>query len=457
MKNPRLQRRGFTLVELMVSLVMGLVVALAAVGLARNATTAFHEQARSSTAQMSLRIASDRLRQDLMRTSYMSTGNIAFDPKLARREGASGLAGVRYPELAALPTPANVGLNIPLRGIAIDVGMTSITGGVPGPLATNGLKPDAIYLVGNFKSDEVYSGTLQPPGAAPGGGGGACLGTTQTITLDATSDAPTYFMSLDATGAIKSETLVANAGLIFTPVPGNAYLAQVTDANNCTNYVPVCNIAANGTTQVVISVDGRNNPPAVLLTNNDGGQKLQGTCGSSEVGPVTIAPLALVRWSIQPSVAMLENDPAIEPPGDKFDLVREMFDFDGRPFQREVVAEYVIDLKFGISIDDPAVPAGALRQKVFDSEDDPGGLIGKVTLDPATVAGAAGPQRVRSVRYRLASRVAIPDRESDLALGAGPTLARYCTEGPLASCKKWARVRTVNSEVVLSNQAGMNY
>ena len=39
-----------------------------------------------------------------------------------------------------------------------------------------------------------------------------------------------------------------------------------------------------------------------------------------------------------------------------------------------------------------------------------------------------------------------------------PYLTRYCVENQLpADCKKYARVRTVVSEVALTNQMGMTY
>ena len=94
MHHKKRTRRGFTLSELMISLVMGLIVSLAAVGLARTATTTFYEQARSSTTEMSLRMASSRLRGDLSRASYMSTGNIVFDPKVARLAGAADISDI---------------------------------------------------------------------------------------------------------------------------------------------------------------------------------------------------------------------------------------------------------------------------------------------------------------------------------------------------------------------------
>ncbi len=61
------RERAFTLVELLVSLTAGLLIALAVVAVARGATSTFHEEMRLASAESSLRIAMDRLRADLQR------------------------------------------------------------------------------------------------------------------------------------------------------------------------------------------------------------------------------------------------------------------------------------------------------------------------------------------------------------------------------------------------------
>ena len=61
--------------------------ALGIVGLSRDATHTFHEEMRSSVAEANLRTAVDRLRADLARAGYMSTGNIITDPMIAKAPG----------------------------------------------------------------------------------------------------------------------------------------------------------------------------------------------------------------------------------------------------------------------------------------------------------------------------------------------------------------------------------
>ncbi len=76
----RRSQQGFTLVELTVALVAGLIVALGIMGLSRESTRTFHEEMRVSAAEANLRTAVDRLRADLSRAGYMSTSNIFERP-----------------------------------------------------------------------------------------------------------------------------------------------------------------------------------------------------------------------------------------------------------------------------------------------------------------------------------------------------------------------------------------
>ena len=83
----------------MVSLVAGLIVVIAVVGIARAATTTFYEAARMSSTEGAVRTASERLRQDLSRAAYMSTGNI----RLSR----DGQGAVQLSQKIAVTDPTN--------------------------------------------------------------------------------------------------------------------------------------------------------------------------------------------------------------------------------------------------------------------------------------------------------------------------------------------------------------
>lgn len=428
--------RGFTLVELMVSLVAGLLVTIAVVGLARSATTTFYEQARLSTVEGTVRSTAERLRQDLSRVSFMSTGNIQLalnanptvpvGQKISHVPGAA--TGSRYPETKDL------------QGIRIFVGGSTAGAQGANNLSTvNGLNPDAIEITGNLTTDDSYRGKLQAP---------------NQILLDALRDAAVGRLLGNGPPAQS----VRNA---FTPgaptgvVP--RFVVRVTDPRGCHHFAVLSDVTATATTALITLAPALTGSPVLQPTED------QSTCGATDQEEVTISPIATARWYIGPTTAALQGDPGVEDVSNKFDLYREIRDATGAavpsPGGPQVVAEYAIDLKFGITVDDPSsgvVPPA--NHKVFDMDTD-GALISQWTqLASATSTGAPAPHRVRSVRFRLATRTAIPDRQEPLTLLPGkPYISRYCVESSLASCKRFSRVRTIMSEVALINQAGMSY
>lgn len=424
-------RRGFTLIELMISLVMGLIVALAAVALAKTATTTFHEQARSSLTEMSVRSGAERLRQDISRVAFMSTPNIATDNTIAHVVGGPNS---RYTSFDALQ-----GIRINVNGSA-----PNMTGGL-GLTARNLLSPDSIDITGNLTTDDIYHGTITS--------GGSCQG--QVVTLDPNSDAAVW--SLIGPGAPDGGAFSA-----FQPVADSNFIARVTDANGCNHFVPICGVAftnTGGVTRAQISLKADGNSRGVLYAVNGtstANYSVDQSCGSSEGGDVAIAPVQHVRWALTPTPSGLDSDPT----KNKFDLTRQFIDADnavaGPP---EIIAEYAVDLKFGIVVRDPVLAGqGQPSETVHDFDTDLGsGEINK-TMNYVGDAGA-GPQHVRSVRFRLVTRTSTPDREGDVQIGKprkedNPYLARYCMEDKaLADCKSFARARTIVSEVALHNQA----
>lgn len=451
----RRARHGFTLVELMISLVMGLIVALAAVGLARTATNTFHEQARSSLTEMGVRSAAERLRQDLMRISYMSTGNIALDPKVAH------IAGKDAPlERARYSTDYDTIVN--LQGIHINVGGSKAASqGTLNLASENLLNPDQIEITGNLTTDDEYSGTLTSGGSCTNG---------QRVRLDPQADAAVYALVGGDAGA----STLTNAKNAFQPVAATEFLARVTDPMGCHHYVPVCDVTvenAGGNDIVIVHLRG-DSKRAVLYSHSAANEYenppgMANNCGASEGGKVTIAPVQRVRWALTPSPAYLSADPAVEPVGNKFDITRQWIDAKGAiAGNPEIIAEYAVDLKFGITAYDQALALGGNSGlRVFDMDSDPGTGNIVTTTRPAssTLANSLGPQHVRSVRFRVATRTSQADRQADIVVGPGrtvtdPYMSRYCVDKEdLASCKKFARVRTIVSEVALQNQARMFY
>jgi prepilin-type N-terminal cleavage/methylation domain-containing protein len=449
--NARRRQRGFTLVELMVSLVAGLVIAVAVVGLARAATTTFHEQARISAVEAAARTAAERLRQDLIRTSFMSTGNI----HLASVDDPAALQvpfGQRVAHVIGDPTPRYATL-ANLQGLRIHVGGSTVASGdlplagAQGPRSlssSNGLNPDAIEITGNLTTDDWYEGKWE--------GTGTC--------------GPRIVMRADADPAVRRLLDTGNpdaaARAAFRPI-NEDFIVRVVDDHNCQHFVPICHVEADAT-RMIVDLRPAGDGLAILPAVNTAGAPGADNCGGSEGGNFAISPVHRVRWYIGPNTEpLIESDNAIDAIGNKFNLYREMLDGAGNPLpNREIIAEYAIDLKVGIVVHDPdptVLPPNHIR--VFDMDTDPGGgpIAQWTQAASTTISRGPGPQRVRSVRFRIATRAPIPDRTANLIVPPGaPFLARYCLEGVApATCKKFARVRTLTSEVALINQARMSY
>lgn len=422
-RSARARARGFTLPELMVSLLAGLIITLAVVGLAKTATNTFYEQARTTAAEMSLRIASQRLASDLSRAGFMSTGNIRWDPTIARRKETPDPAsnsGSRYTTLNNLSS-----LRFYKSG-STEAGSLSLE-------TDNGLKPQAIDIAGNFTSNDQYLGTI-----GPGTGCGP-----QRMTLNG-DDPAVLKMILTADGktALSDAAATTIVQSVFLPVSGKTFPARVTDTSGKSHFVVVCAAAvSSGQAYVEFSAATAGSP---VLTATETAQ--QG--GVEGFEQLQIAPVQVVRWSIQRR-ANTRLDPEADAAA-KFDLFRTMLDATGAAAgDPELIAEYVVDLRFAVTYDQSPLAPALVSTDFEDESWIWGGVSGLST--------SLGPQRVRTVRFRLATRAAVPDRTADMAGPATGYLHRYCIDGAPTDCKRFARVRTIVSEAALMNQARMTY
>ena len=277
----------------MVSLVAGLIVTIAVVGLARTATTTFYEEARLSTVEGTVRSASERLRQDLSRTAYMSTGNLPLagsDPRPLHRASPCRY-GQRISHVSGTSPSRYGAVTANLQGIRIIPGGSKTATDTSNGLATlNGLNPDELILTGNFTTDDAYRGKV--------------VGNTIVVKV------------FDADGVTRAIPAVAR--LIAGPDPNlavrNAFapgaqpagaiydaLARVVDPRGCSHFVVLSDAvgtAAGATFTFKPASDG--NPP-VLTPGADGGG-----CGADVQEEVTINPVQIVHWYIGPTSVALE-------------------------------------------------------------------------------------------------------------------------------------------------------
>jgi type II secretory pathway pseudopilin PulG len=438
---------GFTLVELTVALLAGLIVAMGIVSISREATSTFHEEARSSAAEAALRTAVDRLRADLQRAGYMSTGSIALAPRIAFPLGG-----------------ARVAVNAPV-GIR---NLTSISLGPGGSLANGlalsaqqpiALTPDLIQITGNMTSaDEFDVASVNPAGPA---------GCTR-ISLVPTS--PAMVRVLGTVAPLNTAEL-RNA---FFPslLSTNTYqfIVRLVDTNQCAQYLATCKTSAQ-----VAGLDAGNipyvdiDPNTAVVTANAAGT----SCGISGFGErSTVNPVMTVQWEITAQAGAIDPEPAqyaglggAAAAATKYDLMRSYVDANGVivPDTSEIVAEYAVDLSFAFSVDTGTALNPNILTFPFDTPAS-NNLWGQPKIPPVP---NQGPQRIRSIRARLVTRTAVPDRSVNILVaptnyGTQEFAYRYCVlangcAANSAGALQWARTRTITTEVALPNQAGNFY
>jgi prepilin-type N-terminal cleavage/methylation domain-containing protein len=454
----RRDQAGFTLIELTIALLAGLIVSMALVQVSKEANNTFHEEVRTAAAEMSLRIALERLRMDLQRVAYMSTGNIQNDPSCAKRVGSASCLSNAVAPVAGLTR---------LAGIQLQFGGSFAAT----PLSAdpnNVLNPDSIDLGGNYSSTDEFVGFMCP--TPPGGGG--CGG--QTICLEWNTPA---MWRIRNTGANASATLQSyfNPSYSTNPTAGpgaTRFMARITDDSGHYVYVLTCGGAGTtswGAAGAAVSID----PATKILTTAD--TRGRGGVAGLGAGRVIISPVELVHWQLQAASTIPiagSNGFGVTAPGvanpNEYVLTRQYVDAVANtpdPNTMEVVSEFAVDLKFAFTVDSQIPPnnppggylpaANPLLPLLLDSNTNAAWAY-DVSLSPPL---SQGPHRIRSVRVRAAIRAQAPDRIVNVT-PASPTFAttgqpymyRYYIPGP-AGGLLWARVRTGVTEVSLPNQA----
>jgi type II secretory pathway pseudopilin PulG len=460
---------GFTLIELTVALLAGLIVAMGIVGLSRSATATFHEEMRTAAAEASLRSAIDRLRADLQRAGYMSTANIQTDPN--------------YPALRAPGAFVNnlTSINASMQGILrlaavrmADGGSASLNGLALSAQQSPGLAPDYIEISGNMTTaDQFEVAVIQPP-----------AGNCQRILLVPTSPA---MYRLNAVGAAAAPNEMRN---IFQPVPSGLttqFIVRIVDDTGHAQFMATCpestpppagftTLTGGPLPYPYVDVDSTNTP--LIAPSAQSVSTASGYCA----GRCWVNPVQTVRWEItgpggkdaEPAQYVNALDNTSLPPypqdNNKYDLMRSYVDATGAlvPQTSEIVAEYAVDLDFAFTVDQGLNNAQpSLTTYGFDNT--VGNNLWAYDISKVVPTQNVGPQRIRAVRVRLATRTAQPDRTANVPVTNNPNeefLYRYCVVGgvPGGPCPsppdrtlRWARVRTITSEVRLQNLSRYYY
>lgn len=418
----RRARQGFTLVELLIATLSGLLIAAAAFLLARNASSFFQAEAGITTAQFSNMLGFSRLQEDIRRASMMSSPNVIADP-------------LRCGDIAGWPAGM-----LELAGVRIEQGGSVVRHAADHGLSlTNGTQPDALIIGGLFGSTEHFA--------------------IQTMTEDGGGG---YTILLQNDGAMTRTKLAAGVGAAaLAQLFRVGRLLRLVDPEGRTAYGVISGINTGGT-NVSLSIA---NAPAMPVRST------AETCGCSLpcIGGL-VNPIARVLYDVRsvdevtyPQYAGLYENAShalagahkgIVPPP-RTELIRVELDADDRelPDTLEILAEYAVDFKLGMSTATPGPPPNNIPTITRFDLNDP-----NIVAIAGPLGAAATPQRVRSIQLRLGVRAARRDREVAITNPPDGGFFRY-NLGVDASgnARGFVRVRTLVADVSLPNQIGVSW
>ncbi|MBM4361199.1 MAG: prepilin-type N-terminal cleavage/methylation domain-containing protein [Deltaproteobacteria bacterium] len=424
----RRMRRGFTLVELMVALTGGLFVTIAVFLLARQSTELYQTETRIANATVGSVIGFERLRADIARAGYLTTPNIQRDPRFC------GTIATAWPDFLEY-----------LSSIRIQA-----TTAVPAALSAAGIAPQEIILAGSYASNDQFP-TWEI----------VDTGSNFAVTLQ--PDSP----GMGRLGYHR-ETTQAGREALLSAVFASGRILRLVDTTGREQYARIATVAAPGT-----AIDASDSTrPKVLLANANPAvlfraQQAVLNCGIHGGGDRTLVNVVnIVKYSIRDVSGIARLAPLTQAATvtgvvssgahsntGRSELVREELDPSGQTIAgtEEVVAEFAVNLDFGIVVDELVVSGSTTSEQLLAFP--PGDAnVAAWAGDPATITLAArGPQLVRSVRARLSVRSQQADREtgipSALADGGGEPISPGLYRFPVGG--GFARVRTAQSEIAI--------
>lgn len=410
------------MVELMVAITGGLFVAIAVFSLASHSSGFYHQETRVASATMSTVVGFERLRADIARASFLSSPNVRDDPNVCGEPATD----------AQWPAYLNR-----LQGVFIEPDQL-----IGHPLldsTTNGnIRPDRITLAGSYASVDQFPVYLIEPGSS-----GDVIYLQQNVAPMARAD-----------GDIQSIFQVGR-GVRIVDKSGKHHYGTIASSQN-----------GGGTGQPQITLTAQ---PSL---NYKGSTPLACGLKGFETGAlvnviniVEYSLLDLTNAAAFPEYAPIFDDGSTDPdlaststydwagdPKTRLELARRELNTTGTviPNTTELIAELAVDLAFGITVRTDTV--GNDQQTLSFFPENNAGVAtwaGNVATNNAT-----DPQRLRTVRARLAVRSREPDRKSALPGG----LYRFEVTGdPNVNKQKWARVRTLQADIALHNQIGVTW
>jgi hypothetical protein len=374
----------------------------------------------------------------------MSTGDVATDPMVAKAPGTGNPIPAAY--AAGLGRLASIYLQ--QGGSATN---TPLSAKQAAPVS-----PDIIELGGNMTSTDQYVvSVIQPSGGSCGG---------QRILLDPQSPSMLRILGSSADPVDELNNIFQPTAPGLSPPP--EFMMRLVDKTGRSQFVGICPGTPTGGVPLQPFVDVDPLTPILMASATGTVGGLNGYGSGSLVNPVQIVHWEILPANLEPaqyqqSLGGQPLTPTVVDPT-KYDLVRGYVDAKSGQViagTLEVVAEYAVDLEFAFSVD---TGANNLQPNIVTfAFDNPANAPWATNIVTSAPAVGVGPQRIRSVRVRLATRTSEPDRTLDVAVpnATGPFMYRYCLIANgcdpqnLAGVLQYARARTVTAEVSLPNQS----
>jgi prepilin-type N-terminal cleavage/methylation domain-containing protein len=419
----RTARRAFTLVELLIALVAGLLVAMAAFVLSKNASNFFQREARIASTQLAVTLGMNRLAADLQRAAFMSSPNVQKDPwrcgnVVGWPSGLSDLSGVQIVNggsATAHPADLNPQSN------------------------DNALTPDSLIIGGAFNTTEQFP--------------------VRTIVTGVSGGFDVY-LQMDTGAMVRTQNAATDNGTAIADIFRLGRFLRIVDADGRHEYGVIQAVGQQSGAWVITVAT----TPAIPVKSPTQ------PCGINKgfnVG-VLANPVSRIKYDLRSLAADANYGPLVAAPastpaaisGDnhRTELIRVELDQNGAEVAStlELVAEYAVDLKFGI--------ATLAKQPVtgdYKNTDTARYAVGSnanvYTIAGAPSAAGSTPERIRSVQVRLATRTRAPDRAVDLPFASNPDArrARFVINDVLGS-NKYFRMRTIYNDIALPNQSAAN-
>lgn len=428
------RRRAFTLVELMVTLTASLFFVIFVFALSRNASKFFQSQVQLSDSTISVITGFERLRSDIARAGFLASPNLAKDANHCPRPD---------PGVAVAPAKYAGYLGLQQMALARIIQGAGPAGNVMLNNNAGGISPDQLVLYGNYTSADDF-----PVRSANWGG-------TPTIVLEPESNA-LFRIGIQGTGSATEQSILDQTFRVGS-------IIRMMDETGRDQYSIV-----SATTFVTL---GGDSAPQITLTGpavtqiSDGG-----SCGMRGLSAgVTVSPVDIVRYELAdvvsdpskyPHLAYLYGGTAPSYDSTRLDLIRYELpaNIDNSTVatpammqSAEIVAEYAVDLGFGLTVfDNPTAPA--LR------------YIPEGDLEILNYAGPIGtsggnnlgPHFIRGIHARLAVRSRVADSKRPLltnpdAATSDQLFRVRLTPGTSNDPGEYATVRTLRSHIATRN------